>query len=475
SDYEKIVQYLSRRDIPRLRWVFSAALKRGVRLERLLTLLQRAADGIYRAHGHDKFLLDVSFLASELGGPRLLFALGRSHGLLSKRTIRRRLNVPRVLVSIALPTKDEIDTNISSLLDPDVAPLPVPLSPSTALPGHIAMFDGVALEPKACYCGRRDCVIGLSRETASRVDTSASEMENIDLIRIALHEKRVKFGTEATVLAIASYADDTHYTPIPLVASPSDKSEKADTLAQWLGTTLECWKAHDNGERTRGPIWSLGSDGDSTYRLAKHTLCSKGRLGGALRDKLSRLHGFNLRSSADGQTTWTCDPKHIIKRFATLLRNRQGIIVSDSNITPHDILFHLTSLGSLSPEQAVQLLDPADKQNVPKAVSLMQYLHELGPRAKAAGSTAGLDPVQIRSRNALLAFSRILWYFVEPFINVHMSLSEQLESLAAFVHCANILQIRHGSAALTGALFADTGATVKNIFTVVARLQLLNP
>jgi hypothetical protein len=45
---------------------------------------------------------------------------------------------------------------------------------------------------------------------------------------------KVCFGSDATVVAIAQYADDKYYSPIPVVASPSDKTEKADNLAKWM-------------------------------------------------------------------------------------------------------------------------------------------------------------------------------------------------------------------------------------------------
>lgn len=318
EEYEQLVFFLSKRDVPRLRWVLAAALKRGTTPTRLLSILIKAADNAYRAHGYSQRELDIACLAVELGGPRLLYALGRSHGFLSKRTIRRHLLVPRLLPSIAVPTKSEIDTNLSSFLDPDVSPAPLPLDSnvSTELPGHILLLDGVAVDARAGYCFRRDEVIGLSRETAPRISTSASSRENIEAIRLALQDQRVRFGSEATVVAVAPYADTEHYSPIPIALSPSDKSEDAVCLLDWLQTALRCWKEHPNAQASRGPIWSIATDGDATFRKAKHLLCTAGELDSTspLWSQLSTLKGFNRRVSADAQTTWTCDPKHIIKR-----------------------------------------------------------------------------------------------------------------------------------------------------------------
>jgi hypothetical protein len=49
-----------------------------------------------------------------------------------------------------------------------------------------------------------------------------------------------------------------------------------------------------------------------------------------------------------------------------------------------------------------------------------------------------------------------------------MSLSDQVQCLATYSSLATAMQIKHGSACLTGALYADTQATVKNIIFTTA-------
>jgi hypothetical protein len=80
----------------------------------------------------------------------------------------------------------------------------------------------------------------------------------------------VCFGSETTVVGIAphAHAQENYYTPVPIVASPSDKMEKAPDLAKWMQTVLDTWKTHEFGEKVNGPIWVLTSDEDSTYHAA---------------------------------------------------------------------------------------------------------------------------------------------------------------------------------------------------------------
>ncbi|KAJ7735697.1 hypothetical protein B0H14DRAFT_2639136 [Mycena olivaceomarginata] len=137
------------------------------------------------------------------------------------------------------------------------------------------------------------------------------------------------------------------------------------------------------------------------------------------------LLGLNCFTSEDGQLS-TGDPKHIFKRKkaltcdATLLRNFSGIMVGQTNIRPDDVVKHLAALPDVTLAQARLLLDPADKQNVPKAVSLV-------------------------------------------------------ESLSTYAFLAAALEIRHGSFCLTGPLYSDSQAVVKNIIFTIARMQIINP
>jgi hypothetical protein len=66
-----------------------------------------------------------------------------------------------------------------------------------------------------------------------------------------------------------------------------------------------------------------------------------------------------------------------LKCFTTLLQNSCGFLLDDILIRAEDIVELLTQLPDMTLEKAVQLLDPSDKQNVPKAVNLLQSLLKL--------------------------------------------------------------------------------------------------
>jgi len=141
-------------------------------------------------------------------------------------------------------------------------------------------------------------------------------------------------------------------------------------------------------------------------------------------------------------------------------------MVHDTFITATDVIKQLTGLPDMSAEDANSLLNPTDRQNVPKAASLIQHLqlvHDLPLLA---------HPGEQNSRDKLNFMSKMLGYFILPFIIIEKTLSQQLESLSIFSHLAAAMFIVHGVACLTGALYADAQSIVKNIFITAARLQV---
>jgi hypothetical protein len=253
-----------------------------------------------------------------IGGPHLLYALQKSQGFASWRTVGRHYKIPRLLPSIGIPSADEINSNIASFFDPSAKPQPTPAH-NGVLPGNIVMVDGIALGTRCCYCPKRDSILGLCREHSSNVDTKVISLDSVEKVRVASFEseddaKKVCFGSDATVVVIGPYAQNDHYNPVPIVASPSDKHEKGVDLAKWLEIVLDTWKTHPLGENMNGPIWALGTDGDASYRLAKQIICVYKQIdkSTSLGSLLSPLLGLNCYTSKDG-VTGPCDPKHIFK------------------------------------------------------------------------------------------------------------------------------------------------------------------
>ena len=148
---------------------------------------------------------------------------------------------------------------------------------------------------------------------------------------------------------------------------------------------------------------------------------------------------------------------------------RDGFQVWNGICNRHQLSRFLVRLAGMSEDKANQLLDPADKQNVPKAVTLLQAICDL--------RRFPLDDL-LPSDQAVLQrfhfFGEVISSFLSPFIDVALSLEEQIISLVKYAHLTCACWLRHGSAFMTGALYADTQAIVKNIIFSLAKQQILD-
>ncbi|KAI0753375.1 hypothetical protein C8Q80DRAFT_1096770 [Daedaleopsis nitida] len=477
NDHQRLTMLLATNDVKRLRELLAVALRKGASPRTLISQIERSLAGLYNLRGgFNQRELDVAFLAKALGGPRLLFALVQSHGFPSASTLSRNVNVPRLRACIGRPTAGEVNTNISALFDPQLKTPMLIRSPdpiSDAVAGLVMMIDGIALEERCRYYSEENCVVGLCREHSHGLRIKSSNGRSggtLDPSRTSGSEPAVHYGKDGTVAALAPYANSEHYAPVPLIVSASCKAESSKGLISWLKVVLDAWKVHPYGAPTHGPVWTLASDGESSFRRARFLLCMNKRVSptSPLGQRLDTLTGLNLNTGPDG-ILGTCDPKHVMKRFATLIRNPKGIQVSDVTLMCHDVYKHMQSLPGMSAEKARQLLDPADKQNVPKAVNLLESLMDLQTHASPPSL-----PSEIRRRETISFVADVLGHFTLPFISITMSLSEQIRSLSTYAHVAAVMWLQHGTRFITGALYADSQAIIKNIVFTVARLQLVD-
>ena len=132
------------------------------------------------------------------------------------------------------------------------------------------MFDGVALESKCCYCSCHDSVLELYWEHSKNIDPKVTSFQSVDKICTALFketeaDKKVCFGSNATVVAMALYTHSDHYHPVPLIVLPSDKTEKGEWLALWIWTLIDEYTVHIHGKFMHGPFFSIGSNGDLSF------------------------------------------------------------------------------------------------------------------------------------------------------------------------------------------------------------------
>jgi len=157
---------LAKNDMPGLRRLVAGGLRRGASPRALVDLLERAVKGLRTAKGFSERDYDKALIAKALGGPRLLYALQKAHGLPSQTTLRNHQSIPTMLTSVGVPTEEEVKANIDTFLQPYVKP------PSRdPRVGNTLMFDGIVLEARFSYCPKRDKVLEMCREHSHRITT----------------------------------------------------------------------------------------------------------------------------------------------------------------------------------------------------------------------------------------------------------------------------------------------------------------
>jgi len=114
NDHQRVTMLLATNDVRSLRRIISVALRNGTSISALLTLMQRSIDGKYSPRGcFSERDYAIGFLAKSLGGPRLLYALSKGDRYPSVSTVAQKYRIPRIIPSLAIPSREEISDNIT--------------------------------------------------------------------------------------------------------------------------------------------------------------------------------------------------------------------------------------------------------------------------------------------------------------------------------------------------------------------------
>ncbi|KIK76389.1 hypothetical protein PAXRUDRAFT_36925 [Paxillus rubicundulus Ve08.2h10] len=261
----------------------------------------------------------------------------------------------------------------------------------------------------------------------------------------AIAAETVHLGSEITVARAHIVGVDGFY---PLLAAPTCKTEDATDMEFVFQTLLQAWMttgAHDKV----GPLWTFFA-----------TLLP---IASPLYGILSNLAGLNLYTGKD-LVTIDFDFKHVFKRFCTLIRSWAGMYLNNGRCINSFLLErYLPMVEGIDDVSAWKLLYPDDAQDVPQAVSLMKAIISLSHLdtvlpGLGAGNGVPLDANTITDFNAIRILGHILENILQPYINVHLSLSKQV------CHCM-----------MPNQLYYDPQSMVKNAIFTIAKQQKLDP
>ncbi|KZP08632.1 hypothetical protein FIBSPDRAFT_761107, partial [Athelia psychrophila] len=461
--HKQVLMAIANQDIPRLRQTMRVALSKGVSMEHLIRILQDTSNGVYRARGNDQTDINLVALVHHIGGSKLLYAVAHATGLPSLQTLKRNRKLKVIRPSSGPIRPSDIAHNLASIFGEPTAP-----SNDQTLVSHSILFDEISLDERARYFRWNNEIGGLCREHTETADRKIHSVEAVERVAELLEKEVCHIGREATVMAIAAFSAEDYHAK-PFILSPTCKTEKFPEQAQWLKMCLEQWKALYAG--SHGPIWSVATDGDATQRAALHRILMIKTLDldGPLYEVLGKLPGLNLECGDDDETA-DSDPKHIFKRLCALLRSVLGIIIGETILDKENLSKYLLRVPSLSRETVADLVNPEDPQDVPRAVALMQALIKLSKLP-----STGLNPKEQKDTGALALLGVMLSSLLEPFVDINMSLTSQMTSLATYAFISFAIFKVHGTSFSSNQLYDDCQTMIKNAYFCVRKQQCMSP
>ncbi|KAL1749561.1 hypothetical protein FB107DRAFT_252747, partial [Schizophyllum commune] len=312
-----------------------------------------------------------------------------------------------------------------------------PQGPKPAPPRRVGVslaIDEVAGNGRLCYLPRTDEIADFCREHVSRL---ASILVGDNLTSIceaarALWKDEVHVGKEFTCAAISPHSM-SQYGARPILLSPTCKQGTVADQVSLLSTCIQAWKRSEWGERWTGPLWSISSDGEDDIVM-------------------------------------DFDYKLVFKRLCTLFCSKKGLLVKGVEINKALLSIWLQRLTSHNwSEMSIHaLLNPKDPQDVPRAVMLLSRIAEL--RHLDPGS----NPSDQRVHQALSIIGEALDALLQPYLNVRLSLSAQLQSLAKSADIFFALYREHKTSFVSNQLYGDLQAMIKHAIFHIAKMQDLD-
>ncbi|KAG1763515.1 hypothetical protein EV702DRAFT_1220308 [Suillus placidus] len=321
------------------------------------------------------------------------------------------------------------------------------------------MMDEIALEERASHHHASNSVVGLCHSHSHLVDPTLHTYDSALCIAEKLAEGLIHLGKEMSVLAVGSFGDDEIF---PILTAPTCKCEDAEKMVSIFTLAIDRWR-ETGAEEQLGPIFSVATDGDSTRRAAGHRMFLKHELSMMYRlyGTLSHMPGLNL-TTGDCEITLDFDYKHIFK----CMKLNNG-----HSVTSAVLARYLTWLPDMDESAVTRLLNPDDPQDVPHAVELMQAIIAL---SKFKIDTITGDVGMCIDMSSIKSLGAILESLLLPFIDITLSLQQQVTYLSRYAHLTFTFFCLYRSTFMPHVLYYDSQTMAKNACFCIAKQQRLD-
>ncbi|KAG2143675.1 hypothetical protein DEU56DRAFT_870487 [Suillus clintonianus] len=407
-------------------------------IREIVNKLEDALEGVYCPRGYGADDLDIATLVYRLGGRQLLFALNKTLGLPSLRTLQTCSVFNSITPTIGPIVDQNFDNNIRSIvLNTHVG--------VTSPRGISLMVDEMAIEEMAIHYPRYNKIGGLCWKHSSLIDPVLRTYDSVVRIAQKIHDGEVHLGKEVTVIGAACFGEEELY---PILVVPTCKTEDSKDTKIVLARAIQRWSA-TGADQIVGPVWSFATDGHRLF--LKNPLSMHSPLYGIL----SNMAGLNT-FTGDDEITLDFDFKHIFKHesstdysndlgFCTLIRSPAGITLNNGRLINAVMLArYLVWLPAYDEASVVKLLHLDDPQDVPRAIELMSAIIDLSKSQHTIlNNSFSSDIDTCADLASITLLSSVIESILIPFINVDLSLTEQVQYLSRYTHLSFALFRSH--------------------------------
>lgn len=151
------------------------------------------------------------------------------------------------------------------------------------------------------------------------------------------------------------------------------------------------------------------------------------------------------------------------------MRTQDGVMAGKSIINIDILRDHLKQYGEYAEHEVEAMLNPADSQDVPRAVEFISAVASLG--SESIPFSYASDPSRLQEAQIISVIGEMFASFMDLYITPDMTLTEQVISLVKFSHIAFILFRENRVNFMPNQLYGDMQTTVKNVLFCIAKQQ----
>jgi hypothetical protein len=162
------------------------------------------------------------------------------------------------------------------------------------------------------------------------------------------------------------------------------------------------------------------------------------------------------------------DWKHVLKRFRNTAIRQKGFSLNGRAFSTSVLREHLKSL-EMTDQTIEALLSPNDKQDVVLMLKLLRSISQLSSAPSSA------SPLTREMREMLRLLGRLYGHLLNAYMDVSLSLDQQLVELSAAAHLILALYHKDKGNFIPVQSYFDVMCMIKNVYFCVAKAQRDNP